>query len=131
MTHLMIDKRIVVNHLVLIGNHTTITKALGSLALEYKVETVAGDSVMKRDDVMVHAAVSLLLDINVADTTVLVMSLLQTIEVETGILAYKCLDNLGCKEVLVIGSMIAEEELSLSTLFHHDEHTTVYHQVNI
>ena len=86
---------------------------------------------MKGDDVMVYTAVSLLLNINVADTTVLVMSLLQTIEVETGILANISLDNLGCEEVLIIGSMIAEEELSLSTLFHHDEHTSVYHQINI
>ena len=59
------------------------------------------------------------------------MSLLQTIEVETGILANISLDNLGCEEVLIIGSMIAEEELSLSTLFHHDEHTAVYHQIYI
>ena len=131
MTHLMIDKRIVINHLVLIGNHTTITEALGSLALEYKVETVAGDTVMKRDDVMVHAAVSLLLNVNVADTTVLVMSLLQTIEVETGILTNISLDNLSSEEVLIISSMVAEEELGLSTLFHHDENTTVYHQINI
>ena len=131
MTHLMIDKRIVVNHLVLIGNHTTIAEALSSLALEYKVETVAGDTVMKRDDVMVHAAVSLLLNVNVADTTVLVMSLLQTIEVETGILANISLDNLGCEEVFVIGCMVAEEELSLSTLFHDDENTAVHHQIYI
>ena len=86
---------------------------------------------MKGDDVMVYTAVSLLLDINVADTTVLVMSLLQTIEVETGILANISLDYLGCEEVLVIGCMVAEEELSLSTLFHHDEYTSVYHQINI
>ena len=88
MTHLMIDERIVVNYLVLIGNHTTIAEALSSLTLEYEVEAVAGDTVMKGDDVMVYTAVSLLLDINVADTTVLVMSLLQTIEVETGIAGY-------------------------------------------
>ena len=131
MTHLMIDECIVINHLVLVGNHTTIAEALGSLALEHEVESVAGDTVMKGDDVMVYTAVSLLLNVNVADTTVLVMSLFQTIEVETGILANISLDNLGCEEVLVIGSMIAEEELSLSTLFHHDEHTTVYHQIYI
>ena len=86
---------------------------------------------MKRDDVMVHAAVSLLLDINVADTAVLVMSLLQAIEVETGILANISLDYLSSEEVLVIGCMVAEEELSLSTLFHDDENTSVYHQINI
>ena len=86
---------------------------------------------MKGDDVMVYTAVSLLLNIHVADTAVLVMSLLQAIEVETGILAYECLDNLGCEEVLVIGCMVTEEELSLSTLFHHDEYTSVYHQINI
>ena len=131
MTHLMIDERIVVNHLVLVGNHTTIAEALSSLALEYEVKTVAGNTVMKRDDVMVYTAVSLLLDINVADTAVLVMSLLQAIEVETGILAYKCLDNLSSEEVLVIGCMVAEEELSLSTLFHDDENTAVYHQIYI
>ena len=127
----MIDERIVINHLVLVGNHTTIAEALSSLALEYEVKTVAGNTVMKRDDVMVHAAVSLLLDINVADTAVLVMSLLQTIEVETGILANISLDNLGCEEVFVIGCMVAEEELSLSTLFHDDEYTSVYHQIYI
>ena len=50
MTHLMIDERIVINHLVLIGNHTTIAEALSSLALEYEVKTVAGNTVMKRAD---------------------------------------------------------------------------------
>ena len=84
----MIDERIVIYHLVLISNHTTIAEAFGFLAPEHEVESVAGDTVMKRDDVMVYTAVSLLLNVNVADTTVLVMSLLQTIEVETGILAY-------------------------------------------
>ena len=59
------------------------------------------------------------------------MSLLQTIEVETGILANISLDYLSSEEVLVIGCMVAEEELSLSTLFHHDEHTAVYHQIYI
>ena len=131
MTHLMIDERIVIYHLVLVGNHTTIAEALSSLAFEYEVEAVAGNTVMKGDDVMVYTAVCLLLDIHVADTAVLVMSLLQAIEVETGILAYKCLDNLSSEEVLVIGSMVAEEELGLSTLFHHDEHTTIHHQIYI
>ena len=131
MTHLMIDERIVINHLVLVGNHTTIAEALSSLALEYEVKTVAGNTVMKRDDVMVHAAVSLLLDIHVAYTAVLVMSLLQAIEVKTGILANISLDYLSSEEVLVIGCMVAEEELSLSTLFHHDEYTAVYHQIYI
>jgi hypothetical protein len=56
MTHLMIDERIVINHLVLVGNHTTIAEALSSLALEYEVEAVAGNTVMKRDDVMVYTA---------------------------------------------------------------------------
>ena len=57
--------------------------------------------------------------------------LFRSIEVETGILAYVCLDYLGSEEVLVIGCMVAEEELSLSALFHHDEDTTVYHQIDI
>ena len=100
MTHLVVDERIVIYHLVLIGNHTTIAEALSSLALEYEVKTVAGDTIMKRDDVMVYTAVSLLLNVNVADTTVLVMSLLQTIEVETGILANISLDYLSSEEVL-------------------------------
>ena len=59
------------------------------------------------------------------------MSLLQAIEVETGILANISLDYLSSEEVLVIGCMVAEEELSLSTLFHDDENTSVYHQINI
>ena len=97
-------------YMVLVGNHTTIAETLSSLALEYEVKAVAGDTVMKRDDVMVYTAVSLLLDIHVAYTTVLVMSLLQAIEVETGILANISLDNLSSEEVLVIGCMVAEED---------------------
>ena len=131
MTHLVVDERIVVHHLVFVGNHTTIAEALGSLALEHEVEAVAGDSVVEGNHVVVHTAVGLLFYIDIAHTAVLDVGLLQAIEVETGILAHESLDNLGGEEVAVVGSMVAEEELCLSSLLQHDEHTAVYHQIDV
>ena len=52
---------------------------------------------------MIKAAVGLLLDIDVGHTCILLVSLLQTIEVETGIVANISLDDLRAKEVTVIG----------------------------
>ena len=131
MSHLMINECIVIHHLILIGNDTTIAETFCSLALEHQVETVAGDTIMKGNHIMVHTAVGLLLYINIADTTVLVMSLLKTIKIKTRILAYKSLNNLCGKEILVVSCMVAEKKLCLSTLLQDDENTTVHHQVDI
>ena len=131
MPHLMINKCIIIYHLILISNHATIAETLSTFSLEHQIETVASDTIMKCNHIMVHTAIGLLLDIHIADTTVLIMSLLQTIEIETGILTYVCLNDLSSEEVLIVSSMVTEEELCLSSLLQDNENATVYHQVNI
>ena len=80
---------------------------------------------------MVHSAVSLLLNIDIAHTGVLIMCLLQTIQVQFGILAHISLYHLRSQESTVVCGMVAEQEFHFRSLFHDDEHTTVYHQVDI
>ena len=46
MLHLVIDNRIVVNMLFLVGNDTSIEHTLGTLATESKIDTVACHSIM-------------------------------------------------------------------------------------
>ena len=57
------------------------------------------------------------------------MSLLHAVQFERSVGSDISLDNLCCKVLAVVGSMVAEEELSISTFFHNNQHTTVYHQV--
>ena len=47
MCRLMNNERVVIDMLLLVGNHTTITSALGSLAREGEVETVTSDTVVE------------------------------------------------------------------------------------
>ena len=68
--------------LLLVGDDTTVALALGALAREGEVELVAGDAVVQGDDVVVHAAVGLLVDVDIADAYILMMCLLHAIEVE-------------------------------------------------
>ena len=108
MTYLMVNERIVIHHLVLVGDDTTIAEALSTLTLEHQVETVASDTIMKGNHIVVDTAVSLLLNIDIADTAVLNVSLLQAIKVEACILAHICLNHLSGKEVAVVSGMVAE-----------------------
>ena len=131
MTYLMVDKSIIVNMLTLVTYHTTISKTFCSLALENKVETIASNAIMQSYHIMVYHAISLLLNINIAHASVLIVSFLQAIEVELSIFANESLYNLSSKEVAVVGSMVAEQELSFRALLHNDKHTAVYHKVHI
>ena len=80
--HTVGDEGVVVDMLLLVGDDTAVALALGALAREGEVETVAGGAVVQGDDVMVHAAVGLLVDVDVAEAYILMMCLLHTIEVE-------------------------------------------------
>ena len=83
---------------------------------------------MQGDHIVVHTAVSLLADIDIAHAYILIMRLLQTIEVERGVLTHVYLYHLSGKEVTVIGSMVAEKHLDLCTLLEYDEHPAVDHE---
>ena len=82
MRHLVSNQRVVVHMLLLIGNHTAIAGTLSTLAREGQVKFVSCNAVMQRDHIMIHATVSLLIDIDIAHAYILIMGLFQTIEVE-------------------------------------------------
>ena len=75
-------QRVVVDVLLLVGNDTAVALALGTLAGECQVQLVAGDAIVKGYDVVVDAAVGLLVDIDVAHAYVLVVGLLHAVQVE-------------------------------------------------
>ena len=80
---------------------------------------------------MVYAAVGFLVDIEVADTHVFLMCFLHAIQVERGVASHVSLYHLSGKEIAVVGSVVAEEEFYLRSFLHYDEHTAVYHEVNV
>lgn len=80
---------------------------------------------------MVDTAVSLLLDINVGNTHILGVGLLQTVQFETGIVANISLYNLCGEKIKVVGGVVTEKHRCLGTLLKYDEHTTVDHQIDI
>ena len=59
------------------------------------------------------------------------MSLLQAVEVKSGILSHISLYHLCGEEAAVVGGMVAEEQFYFSTVFHDDQHPAVHHQVNV
>ena len=63
MPHLVVDERIVVNNLCLVGNDTAVEHTFGTLAAEGKVGAVACHSIVEGYDIVVYAAVSFLIDI--------------------------------------------------------------------
>ena len=128
---LMDNQRVVVNMLLLVGNDASVTFTLGTLARERQVKLVAGDAVVQGYHVVGDTARALLVDIDIAHAYILMMGLLQAVEVEVSTSAHKGLDDLCGQEVAVVGGMVAEEQLHLSTLLHHDEHAAVDHQVDI
>ena len=113
MTYLMVDERVVIHMLLLVGNHAATKVALRPLALEDEVDLIACQSIVQRDDIVIQAAIGILLDEKIAHTDILVMSLFQTIEVERGILAHIRLYHLCSQEMLVICGMVAKEQLHL------------------
>ena len=70
---LMIDERIVVYVLFLIGHHAAVAMAFGPFALENEVEAIARYAVVQGDDVVIDAAVGLLFDVDIAQTRVFQM----------------------------------------------------------
>ena len=131
MCHVVRDERVVVHMLLLVSYHTAVARAFRTLAHQVQVQLVACDTVVQRDDVMVHPAVALLLDIHVAHPSILVVRLLQTVEVQFGVVAHKGLYHLCCQKVAVVSSMVAEQEFHLSALFHDNQYPTVHHQVHV
>ena len=131
MWHLVNNERVVIDMLLLVGDDAAIALALGALAREGEVELVARRTIVQRDDVVVDAAVALLVDIDIADANVLVVRLLQAIEVQRGILPDKGLNDLCSQEVPVVGSMVAEQHLQFGSFLQDDEHAAVDHQVDV
>ena len=129
--HLMVDERVVVDMLALVGDDAAVAPALGALALEREVEHVAGHAVVQRDDIVVDAAVGLLVDIDIAHARVLRRGFLKAIEVEAGILTHISLDDLRTEELAVVGRVIAEQQFGFGALVHDDEHAAVDHEVDV
>ena len=75
------DERVVVYILLFVGNNAAVAMTLSSLTRECQVKLVAGHAIVQRDDVMGHAAVALLVDVDVADTNVLIVGFFQTVEI--------------------------------------------------
>ena len=57
------------------------------------------------------------------------MGLLHAVQLKRSVGFDISLYDLRCKELAVIGGMVAEKELGIGAFLHDDEHTTVYHQV--
>lgn len=129
--HLVVYERIVVHALCLVGDDASVAAALGSLASEGEVEAVDGGAVVEGDDIVVDAAVGLLLDKDVAGAGVAYVGLFHAVEVEAGVVAHVCLDDLGGEEAAVVGCVVAEEEPCLGALLYDDEHAAVDHEVDI
>ena len=62
--HGVINESVVVNMLIPISNHTSVAPAFGTFAFQNKVEAVACNAIMQRNNIVVYAAVGLLLNIN-------------------------------------------------------------------
>ena len=63
--HCVVDYGIVINVLMLVGNYTTVQETFATFAAESQIELIAGYSIMKRDNVVRHTAVALLVDVNI------------------------------------------------------------------
>ena len=125
------DERVVVDMLLFVGNDTAAAIALSTLSHKVEVQLVACHTIVQRDDIMIHATISLLLDIDIADTSVLMMRLLQTVKVQFGIVAHKTLNDLCGQKATVVGSMVTKEEFGFCTFLQYNEHATIHHEVNI
>ena len=79
MGHGMGNQRVVVYVLLLVGHHATIGRTLGTLAPEGEHQAVACHAIVERDDMVVYAAIGLLLHVHVAHAHIPIMGLLQTV----------------------------------------------------
>ena len=129
--HLVVDERVVVDVLCLVGNYASVAPTLCSLALEQHVETVACRAVVQRYDVVVNTAVGLLLNVDVRHTRVLIVDLLHAVEVKRCVASHISLNDLCCEKLAVVGSMVTEQQFGFSALLHDDEHATVHHERHV
>ena len=82
MRYLMGNQRIIVHMLMFISYHAPITLALCTLTRESQIELITGDTIMKGNHIVIDTTVTLLVDIDIADTYILMMRLFQTVKVE-------------------------------------------------
>ena len=127
----MVYHRIVVYVLLPVGHDTAAEITFSTLAFEYKVGTIACNSVVKCDDIVIHPTVGLLLDIHIAHPDILVMGFLQTVKIELSVGFHVRLYHLCGQEIAVVHRVIAEKKLCFCTFFEYDQHPAVDHQIDI
>ena len=130
MSGTMVNDCIVVHMLTLVGYDTPAKVTFRPFTVENKIGTIACDTVVQRYDVVIDAAVGLLVDIHIAHSDILCMSFLKALELQMRTLSHTCLHHLCGKEIAIIGSMVTEEQFNLGVFLHNYKHTAVYHEVH-
>ena len=129
--HGMIYRGIIVHVLVFISNGHTTKIDLGTFTGKGNFCRITGCPVMKCHSIKQYIAVCSLFHIQITETHCTGMSLFQFIKIENGVLFCKHFNNLSCQEVYIIHCMIANKQTGLSPFFKDNQHTAVYHEINI
>ncbi|CDB12081.1 unknown [Bacteroides sp. CAG:633] len=129
--HGMVDDGVSIDMLVLVSNGHAAEVDFGILASQGHVDSIACGATCQRHTVQQDITSTVLTDVHAADTHGAGMCFLQLVEVEYGILSHKDFHHLCSQEVDCIHCMIAYQQTGLRTVFQHNQHTTVHHQIDV
>ena len=117
--------------LLLVGYHSSIEVTLSPLTLEHEACCLPCAPVVECHQCVREVGVALLLYVCVRYESILQVSLLQSVDLQVGVLLAVYLDHLCCEEVLVVRAVVAEEYVSLGVPSGNYEHTAVDHHADI
>ena len=127
----MVNRRMIVYMLVLVCNGHTAQIQLRMFTGERHTGCIACSTVVQSHAIQQNIAVGFLLYIHIADTHRTGVCLLQFIKIENSIFTGKDFYHLCCQEVHTVHRMVTCQETRLRTLFQNNQHTAVYHKVDI
>ena len=127
----MIYRSIIVHMLVLIGNGHATKINLGTFTGKGNLCRITGCPVVKCHPIEQYIAIRSLLHIQIAETHCAGMGLFQFVKIKNRIFFRKHFNDLRCQKVHIIHGMITNQQTSLSSLFKDNQHTSVYHEIDI
>ena len=129
--HAVVDERIVVHMLLLVGNHTSVEVRLRPFAGECHVRAVARQSVVQCEIIKAHHAVALLVDIHIAETAVLHVRLFQFVQFQMRVLPAKTSTIWVVRKSRSSIAWSQNRRRACAPSSKNHQHTAVHHQADI
>ena len=126
----VVDERVVIDVLALVGHHASVHRDFRTLARQSDVGGVARQTVVEGDAVVRDDTIAAHRHLQVGEAAAGGVRLLQFVEVEAAAVGAEHFDDLRREERHGVHRMVAQQEGGFGTFLQHDEHTAVDHHID-